>query len=189
MCDYRAESASYMAYGTCLRRTLLAAALLGGCGRPHAETVAALPCPPADSLYTATNHAPGRDLYVHGRFARYVTYVIDSLYVFRNQPTTADDNVGPLGSLATADIRSLEVLKNAAGERWSGCPGVPAILINTETRRWRPPVTPGESRGAGVAWSIGGDPPTQLARIGKAVPSATEESFIPSRNGIGTSER
>ena len=113
--------------------------VIGSCARQRAARVEAAPCPPPDSLYTDRPPGPGRDVNTVGPYPRFVSYVIDSLYVLRNQSTAAvlDGTDGVLG-LPASDIQSLELYKGAAGERWSGCRGVPAILIVTRSRRWRP---------------------------------------------------
>lgn len=113
-----------------------------GCAHQRAARVEAAPCPPLDSLYTDTPPGPGRDLHMVGPYPRFVSYVIDSLDVLRNKSTSAaadSTNVLPgLPGLLASDIESLELYKGAAGERWSGCQGVPAILIVTRSRQWRP---------------------------------------------------
>ena len=112
--------------------------LVNDCSHWRASDRNALSCPPADSLYSDSAPGPGRDIKAVGPYPRFVTYVIDSFYVLRNRPTTggADSTVVP--GLPTSDVVGLELLKGVAGERWSGCRGVPAILIATHSRRWRP---------------------------------------------------
>ena len=109
------------------------------CAHQRAARAEAALCPPPDSLYTATPPGPGRDLHMVGPYPRFVSYVIDSLYVLRNQSTSAVlDSTNVVPGLPASDIQSLESYKGAAGERWSGCQGVPAIVIVTRSRRWRP---------------------------------------------------
>jgi hypothetical protein len=111
--------------------------LVTDCSHWRANDVSALSCPPADSLYSASPPGPGRDLHAVGPYPRFVTYVIDSVYVLRNRLLTngADST---LSGLQTSDVATLELLKGVAGERWSGCRGVAAIMIGTRSRRWRP---------------------------------------------------
>ena len=113
--------------------------VIGNCARQRAARVEGAACPPPDSLNTDTPPGPGRDVHTTGPYPRYVAYVIDSLYVLRNQRTSAVlDSTYVVPGLPASDIQSLELYKGAAGERWSRCQGVPAVLIVTRSRRWRP---------------------------------------------------
>ncbi len=114
--------------------------LVTACAHPSRQHISGPACPRADSLYTTTPPlGPGRDAYTKGPYARFITYVVDSLYVVRNQPREdASAPNGLLSQLTPSDIYSIEVLKGAAGERWSACPGVPVIIIVTKSRTWHP---------------------------------------------------
>jgi len=112
--------------------------VVGSCAQQRAARVEAAPCPPLDSLYTDTPPGPGRDAHPVGPYPRFVSYVIDSLYILRNRSTSAvADSTNVVPGLPASDIQSMELYKGAVGERWSGCQGVPAILIVTRSRRWR----------------------------------------------------
>ena len=109
------------------------------CAHQRAARFDVATCPPPDSLNTDTPQGPGRDVHVVGSSPRFVSYVIDSVYFLKNRSTNAvAEGTNLVPGLLASDIKSLEVYKGAAGERWSGCHGVPAILIVTRSRQWRP---------------------------------------------------
>ncbi|MEP6991187.1 MAG: hypothetical protein ABJA80_09680 [bacterium] len=76
-----------------------------------------------------------------GPYPRFVAYVIDSVYVGRFRQGTVTDTVAMPIIVPESDIAFIDVRKGAAGERWSGCAGVPAILITTKSRQWRQPAS------------------------------------------------
>lgn len=118
------------------------AVLLSGVATPvFAQTPSAAHCPPPDSLYSDRPIGPTHDLSVRGPFARYITFVIDSVYVIANQlqgsAARPDSATIPL-DLKPADIERIEIVKSGAAARWNACPGVATVLIFTISKKWRP---------------------------------------------------
>jgi len=71
----------------------------------------------------------------------YATFVVDSQYVLLVDQWAADSATrNPLRNLPVSDIAAIYSLKEKSlPESWRTCPGVPVMLILTQSKRWRPP--------------------------------------------------
>jgi hypothetical protein len=107
-------------------------------------TSAGLVCPPADSLVPASDQSRRQP---NARKSRYVVYVIDSQFVILSAPrdpqTGRPNDFALFAGLQATDIASISELKENAAAHWKVCPGVPVLLILTQSKRWRPPAKAG----------------------------------------------
>jgi hypothetical protein len=90
---------------------------------------AKLACPPADSLYlSVSEHPAGR---TSARTSRFVTYVVDSQFVFLSSPrdprTGRTNDFALFGGLKATEISWISELKEHEAAHWATCPGVPSF--------------------------------------------------------------
>jgi hypothetical protein len=104
-------------------------------------SAAALNCPPTDSIYPRSTDSSHMRPDVNT--SRFATYVIDSQFVILSGPRDARtgrmNDTALFRDLKPTDISSISLIPLDEAARWRTCPGVPVLLILTQSRHWRPP--------------------------------------------------
>jgi hypothetical protein len=145
-----------------MRPFVIVVATCLACTHAPAQVAQSTPsCPSPDSVWssphvaTSVPAADGRSTIRvrDGGFLRYITYVVDSQYVVLIENSASPPaNSTSIDGLSADDIEDIIVIKETDGpptewRTWHSCPGVPVMLIQTRSKRWRPRVAGGGKSG------------------------------------------